>query len=58
MGWCTAQWKNINATLLCETIMKESSKFELAHLEKKKKKSEKTFWPSGNFLVQYFHDAF
>ena len=46
--------------LLCaETIVKESLKFELAHLKKKKKKKErKTFWPSGDFLVQYFRDAF
>jgi len=70
MGWCTAQWKML---LFCtKTIMKESHKFELAHLKKKKKKEEeeveeeeaeekeerKTFWPSGDFLVQYFRDAF
>jgi len=34
--------------------------FELAHLIKKmkKKKESKIFWQSGNFLVQYFCDAF
>jgi len=41
-----------------KTIVKESHNFKLAHLKKKKKKERKTFWPSGNFLVQYFHDAF
>jgi len=51
MGWCTAQWKML---LFCaKTIMKESRKFELAHLKKKKKKKKKkekhfgrlaTFW--------------
>ena len=55
MGWCTAQWKML---LFCvKTIMKGSQKFELAHL-KKKKKERKTFGPSGDFLVQYFRDAF
>jgi len=36
-----------------KTIVKESCKFELAHLKKKK-----TFLSSGDFLVWYFHDAF
>jgi len=51
--------------LFCaKTIVKESRKFELARLKKKKKKKKeeeeerKTFWPSGDFLVWYFHDAF
>jgi len=36
--------------LFCaKTIVKESRKFELARLKKKKKKE--TFWPSGDFLV-------
>ena len=36
MGWCTAKWKML---LLCaKTIVKESRKFELARLKKKKKK--------------------
>ena len=36
MGWCTAQWKML---LFCaKTIVKESCKFELARLKKKKKK--------------------
>ena len=26
--------------------------------KKKKKERKKTFWPSGDFLVQYFRDAF
>jgi len=39
MGWCTALWKML---LFCvKTIMKESCKFELAHLKKKKKKKER-----------------
>ena len=34
MGWCTAQWKML---LFCvKTIVKESHKFELTHLKKKK----------------------
>jgi len=49
--------------LFCaKTIMKESRKFELAHLKKKKKKKKeeerKIFWPSGDFLVRYFRNAF
>ena len=56
MGWCTAQWKML---LFCaKTVVKESRKFELARLKRKKKKERKTFWPSGNFLVRYFHNAF
>ena len=36
LGWCTAQWKML---LFCaKTIVKESRKFELARLKKKKKK--------------------
>jgi len=31
-----------NAVVLCETIVKESRKFELAHLKKKKKKKKKS----------------
>jgi len=55
MGWCTAQWKML---LFCaKTIMKKSSNFELARLNKKKKE-RKTFWSPGDFLVQYFHDPF
>ena len=50
MVCCTAQWK----MLFCaKTIAKESHKFELARLKKKK-----TFWSSGSFLVWYFRDAF
>jgi len=47
MGWCTAQWKML---LFCvKTIVKESHKFELAHLKKMKKKEKHfsrpaTFW--------------
>jgi len=65
MGWCTAQWKML---LFCaKTIMKESRKFELAHLKKKKKnekmmkkkkKERKTFWPPGDCLAHYFCYAF
>ena len=53
MGWCTTQWKML---LFCaKTIVKESRKFELARLKKKK---EKHFWTSGDFLVRCFRDAF
>jgi len=47
MGWCTAQWKIL---LFCaKTIVKESHKFELAHLKMKKKEGKHfgchaTFW--------------
>jgi len=56
--------------LFCvKTIVNESRKIELARLKKKKKKKKikkkkkkkrerKTFWPSGDFLVRYFRDAF
>ena len=51
MGWCTAQWKML---LFCA---KKESQIWTSHLQKKKKKESKTFWPSGDFLVQYFCDA-
>ena len=39
MGWCTAQWKML---LFCaKNIVKESRKFELARLKKKKKEERK-----------------
>ena len=50
MGWCTAQWKML---LFCaKTIVKESSKFELARLKKKKKKKNilAVWWLSGSVL--------
>jgi len=47
------QWAGalLNVKCCCfiaKTIVKESCNFELAHLKKKKK--NKTFWPSGDFL--------
>ena len=51
MGWCTAQWKML---LFCaKTIVKESRKFELARLKKKKEKHFGrlvTFW-LGTFAM-------
>ena len=48
-----------------KTIVKESHNFELAHLKKTEEEEEeeeeeetKRVWPSGDFLVQYFRDAF
>ena len=55
MGWCTAQWKML---LFCaKTIVKESHKFELARLKKKKKKEKHfgrlvTFW-FGTFTMLF-----
>jgi len=54
MGWCTAQWKML---LFCvKTIMKESHKFELARLKKKKKEKQfgllATFW-FGTFAMLF-----
>ena len=55
MDWCTAQWKML---LFCvKTIMKESRKFELACLKKKKKKEKHfgrqvTFW-FGTFAMLF-----
>ena len=55
MGWCTTQWKML---LFCaKTIVKESRKFELAHLKKKKKKEKHfgrlaTFW-FGTFAMLF-----
>ena len=54
MGWCTAQWKML--LFSAKTIMKESSKFELAHLkkEKKKKKEKEKHWRfTGSILLWY-----
>ena len=55
MGWCTAQWKML---LFCaKTIVKESRKFELACLKKKKRKEKHfgrlvTFW-FGTFSMPF-----
>ena len=51
------QYSVKNAAVLCETIVKESRKFELARLKKKKKKKEKhfglvTFW-FGTFAMLF-----
>jgi len=55
----------VENAVCAKTIVKESHKFELAHLKKKRRrkrrrrrKKDKTFWPSGDFLAQYFCDAF
>ena len=53
MGWCTAQWKML--LFYAKNIVRESHKFEL---EEEEEEERKTFWPSGDFLVQYFHNAF
>ena len=47
MGWCTAQWKML--LFYAKTTVKESRKFELARLKKKKMKEKHfgrlaTFW--------------
>jgi len=57
MGWCTAQWKML--TFCVNIIVKESRKFELARLKKKKKKTKKenifAVWQlSGLVLSQWF----
>jgi len=54
MGWCTTQWKML---LFCaKAIVKESHKFELARLKKKKKEKKKNIlavWRlSGSVLSQ------
>ena len=55
MGWCTAQWKML---LFCaKTIVKESCKFELAYLQKKKKK-EKHFGCLATFWFSTFTTLF
>jgi len=42
MGWCTAQWTQWKMLQFCvKTTVKESCKFELACLKKKKKKQNK-----------------
>ena len=55
MGWCTAQCKML--LFGAKTIVKESLKFELAHLKKKKKKERYfdrlvTFW-FGTFAMLF-----
>ena len=48
MGWCTAQWKML---LFCaKTIVKESRKFELAHLKKMKNNILAVWQLSGSVL--------
>ena len=47
--------------LFCvKTIVKESSPSEEEEEEEEEEEDEeiKTFWPSGDFLVRYFCDAF
>ena len=53
MSWCTTQWKML---LFCaKTIVKESRKFELARLKKKKKKNILAVWRlSGSVLLRCF----
>jgi len=52
MGWKTL-------LLWAKTIVKESDKFEEEEKEEEEKgERKKTFWPSGDFLVQYFCDTF
>ena len=52
MGRCTTRWKML---LFCvKTIMKESCKFDLARLKKKKKKEEKHFGRLANFWFGTF----
>ena len=51
MGWCTAQWK----MLFCaKTIVKVMQIWTSPSEEEERK----TFWPSGDFLVRYFRNAF
>ena len=50
MSWCTAQWKKL--PFCAKTIVKESCKFELARLKKKKKKA--VWGLSGSVLSRYF----
>jgi len=55
MGWCSAQWKML--LFYAKTIVKESRKFELARLKKKKKKEKHfghlaTFW-FGTFAMLF-----
>ena len=53
MGWCTAQWKML--PFCAKTILKESHKFEIACLKKKKK--EKHFGHPETFWFWFFRDA-
>ena len=54
MGWYTAQW--LMLLFYAKIIMKESRKFELAHLKekKKKKKKEKHFGSLATFWFSTF----
>ena len=55
MGLCTAQCKML---LFCaNTVVRESAKFELAHL-KKEEEEENRFWWFGDFLARYFPDCY
>ena len=68
MGWCTTQVKN--AAVLCEnhrervtqiwsSLSEEEEEEEEGEEEEEEEEEEcKTFWPSGDFLVRYFRDAF
>ena len=61
MGSCTAQCEML---LLCaNTVVRESAKFELAHLkeeddEEEEKEEENRFWRFGDFLPRYFRDGY
>jgi len=50
MGWCTAQLKMLQ--FCAKTIVKESRKFELACLKKKKKNILAVWRLSGSVLLQ------
>ena len=61
MGSCTAQCKML---LFCaNTVVRESAKFELAHLKKEEEEEEEEeeenrFWRFGDFLARYFRDGY
>ena len=60
MGLCTDHYKML--PFCAKTIVIDSHKnFEQAHLKKEKEEekeeNQNEFWPFGNFLVWYFHNA-
>ena len=58
MGWYTAQWKMLLfcAKNHCERVTQIWT--SPSEEEEEEDGERKTFWPSGDFLVRYFCDAF
>jgi len=47
-----------NAAVLCENHCERVTQILISPSEEEEEEERKAFWPSGDFLVRYFRDAF